>query len=105
MLKPDDFTVQGKLILESSQEIVHRYHHTEWSAEHVLLALLEIEDGVPVTILQQLDVPIDLLSNRAHEILELIHNTTYQTNQIYVRVLIEFSKVFFQLKSYLIRLL
>ena len=84
MLKPDDFTVQGKLILESSQEIVHRYHHTEWSAEHVLLALLEIEDGVPVTILQQLDVPIDLLRNRAHEILELIPNTTYQTNQIYV---------------------
>lgn len=84
MLKPDDFTVQGKLILESSQEIVHRYHHTEWSVEHVFLALLEIQDGVPVTILQQLDVPIDMLRNRALDMLKLIPNTTYQTNQIYV---------------------
>ena len=48
VLKPDDFTEQGQEVLGSSQEIVRRYRHSQWDVEHVLLALLELEKGVPV---------------------------------------------------------
>ena len=84
VLKPDDFTEQGQEVLESSQEIVRRYSHSQWDVEHVLLALLEMEKGVPVEVLRRLGVQVDAVKRRVEEVLEQSPKTAYETTQIYV---------------------
>ena len=56
---PEDFTEQGQEVLANSQEIVRLFRHTRWDVEHVLLALLELEKGVPVQIFTELGADID----------------------------------------------
>ena len=84
VLKPDDFTEQGQEVLGSSQEIVRRYRHSQWNVEHVLLALLELEKGIPVQVLEKLGVPVDAVKRRVEEVLERTPKTAYETTQIYV---------------------
>ena len=47
VLRPDNFTEQAQEVLRQSQEMVRRYRHGQWDAEHILLALLEQDKGVP----------------------------------------------------------
>ena len=47
VLKPEQFTEQAQEVLNSSQDMVRRYQHTQWDVEHVLTALLELEQGIP----------------------------------------------------------
>jgi ATP-dependent Clp protease ATP-binding subunit ClpC len=84
VLKPDDFTEQGQEVLECSQDIVRRYNHSQWDVEHVLMALLELEKGVPVELLHQLGIPVDAVKRRVEEVLEQTHKTAYEATQIYV---------------------
>ena len=84
VLKPDDFTEQGQEVLGTSQEIVRRYSHSQWDVEHVLLALLELEKGVPVEVIRQLGVPVDAVKRRVEDVLEGTPKTAYETTQIYV---------------------
>ena len=84
VLKPDDFTEQGQDVLGSSQDIVRRFNHNQWDVEHVLLALLELENGVPVEVLRRLGVTVDGVKRRVEEALEHTPKTAYETNQIYV---------------------
>ncbi len=58
-LRPERFTEQAREAIGASQELVRRYQHNQWDVEHVLLALLEQEGGVPVQVLQELEVPVD----------------------------------------------
>ena len=55
----DQFTNQARLVLQNSQELVRRYRHSQWDVEHILLALLELEDGVPTRILSELGTPAE----------------------------------------------
>ena len=56
----DQFTNQARQVLQNSQELVRRYRHSQWDVEHILLALLELEDGVcqPAS-LSELGAPAD----------------------------------------------
>ena len=45
VLRPEKFTEQAQQVLASSQAIVRRYNQSQWDVEHVLLALLELEQG------------------------------------------------------------
>ena len=81
--RPEDFTEQGREALAASQEVVRRYRHSQWDVEHVLLALLELEDGVPVRVLRQLGVAVEAMRRRVEEALEQSPKTAYDTAQIY----------------------
>jgi ATP-dependent Clp protease ATP-binding subunit ClpC len=70
VLKPDDFTEQAQEVLGRSQEIVRRYQHSQWDVEHILMALLEQDKGVPVEILGQLGVSIPEMRDRLNKLLE-----------------------------------
>ena len=83
-MKPDDFTEQAQEILGKSQEIVRRYRHSQWDVEHILLALLEQDEGVPADILRQLDVPIPEMRARVHDLLDGGPKVDYESSQIYV---------------------
>ena len=82
-LRPEDFTDQGNEVLSNSQEVVRRYRHSQWDVEHVLLALLELEQGVAATTLLQLGVDVDAMKRRVHEALECSPKTAYESAQIY----------------------
>ena len=84
VLKPDDFTEQAQEVLGRSQEIVRRYGHSQWDVEHILLALLEQEAGVPVEILGKLGVAVPEMRSRLVSLLEQGPKVAEESSQIYV---------------------
>ena len=65
MLKPENFTEQAQEMLTESQDLVRKYKHSNWDIEHILLALVNIQEGLTSTILTSLGVDKDIIR---HEI-------------------------------------
>jgi len=72
VLGPERFTEQAQEVLNSSQMVLNRYRHNQWDCEHILMALLEQEKGVPAEILSELGVNVDNLHARLHSLLETV---------------------------------
>ena len=84
VLKPDDFTEHAQEVIAKSQEIVRQFRHSQWDVEHILLALLEQEDGVTSEILKHLEISIGDLTERLHMLLEGGPKVTHESTQIFV---------------------
>ena len=84
VLRPDQFTEKAQEAIVASQELVRTYKHSQWDVEHILLALLQQEGGVPVEILGSLDVPIEAVSEELQRVLEQTPKTAYESSQVYV---------------------
>ena len=84
VLRFDDFTEQAQETLGKSQEIVRRYKHSQWDVEHILMALLEHEEGVPAEVLRQLGVTIAAMRARLDELLDQGPKVASESSQIYV---------------------
>ena len=84
VLKSDDFTEAAQEVLGKSQEIVRRYKHSQWDVEHILMALLELEKGVPSDILGKLDISASDMRARLDGLLEQGPKVAYESSQIYV---------------------
>ena len=78
-----DFTNQARQVLQNSQELVRRHRHNQWDVEHILLALLELEDGVPSRILEELNAPSDAIRAELFKALESAPRLALEANQIY----------------------
>ena len=52
------FTNKAKEAVSASKQLLQRYHHNQLDVEHLLLALLEQEDGVTPRVLQALGVDV-----------------------------------------------
>ena len=83
VLRPEKFTEQAQQVLSDSQQIVRRYRHSQWDVEHMLLALMELEHGLPADILSNLGVSVESVKARAHEALEKFPKMDSETTQIY----------------------
>ncbi len=83
VLRPEQFTEQAQEVLHNSQELVRRYRHSQWDVEHVLLSLLELENGLPSQILAEMGVPEEQVKARLHQALEAGPKVTNESNQIY----------------------
>ena len=57
MMRQDRFTAQAQQVLSRSQEIVRERYHSQWGVPHVLVALLEDEDGLTQEILSGMTLP------------------------------------------------
>ena len=55
VLRQDDFTEQAQAALGASQQLVLQMRHSQWDAEHLLLGLLDVPDGLPVQLLKSLN--------------------------------------------------
>ncbi|HJX69620.1 MAG TPA: AAA family ATPase [Dehalococcoidia bacterium] len=82
-MRPERFTEQAQEVLTASQELVHRYHHSQWDVEHVLLALLEQEDSLTVKILKELGVNDEAVKQQVDSVLEKAPKVAYEGAQIY----------------------
>ena len=83
VLRPDEFTDAARQVLHDSQQIVQRYQHTQWDAEHVLMALLEQQGGVVADVLAAIDADARRIMQPLHEAMERAPKANRQTNQIY----------------------
>ena len=83
VLRPEQFTEQAQEVLHNSQEMVRRYNHSQWDVEHVLLALLELEKGLPGDILTELGINAQAVKARLHQVLEAAPKVTSDSAQIY----------------------
>ena len=83
VLRPEKFTEQAQQVLASSQEIVRRYNHSQWDVEHVLLALLELEQGLPQDILNNLGVSADSIRSGLQAALDSSPKMVQPSTEIY----------------------
>lgn len=83
MLRPDRFTEKAQEVLSASQELVRQYKHSQWDVEHLLLALLEQEEGLTSEILKQLGVETEYVKNKVRQVLEEAPKIAYEGAQIY----------------------
>jgi ATP-dependent Clp protease ATP-binding subunit ClpC len=83
VLRPEQFTEQAQEVLRNSQELVRRYRHSQWDVEHMLLALLELEQGLPSEILAELGIPAEAVKSRLRQVLETAPKVAYDAAQIY----------------------
>ena len=59
VLRQEDFTSQAQQAIAESQDLMRSMNHSQWDSEHILLALLEQEQGVPADIFRELGLSID----------------------------------------------
>ena len=82
-LRSEDFTEQAQLILQDSQELVRNFRHSQWDVEHVLLSMLNQEEGVPARILADLGISVPAVKSRLEQLLETSPKLANQGGQIY----------------------
>ena len=80
----DNFTNQARQVLQNSQDLVRSLRHNQLDVEHILLALLELEEGVPSRILSTLGVPSGDIRSSLQQALQSAPKLTYEANQIYL---------------------
>ena len=83
VLRPDNFTEQAQEVLGTSQEIVRQYRHSQWDVEHILLALLQLEHGVPVEIMESLGLDVNAMKARLEEVLKRSPKVAGESSQVY----------------------
>ncbi len=84
VLRPENFTEQARDALRESQEIMRRYRHAQWDAEHILMALLRQEQGAPAAILTELGAPADAMQARLHALLDAAPKLARESNQVFM---------------------
>jgi len=70
MMRFDRFTERAQEAAQRAAEIIQRYSHNQIDTEHILLALIEQNDGVVSQILELLAVDRENVINRLDEILK-----------------------------------
>ncbi len=83
-LKPENFTEQALQAVQESQEMVRRYRHSQWDVEHLLMALLTEEAGIPAQILAEMGLSADAVKSRLERLLDATPRLSQPANQIYV---------------------
>ena len=84
VLRPDNFTEQAREALAESQHIMRRLRHGQWDAEHILMALLQQDDGAPAAALDEMGVPRDAMRAALGARLDAAPKLARESNQIFM---------------------
>ena len=82
-MRQERFTEQAQEALALSQELVRQYRHSQWDVEHILLALLQQEQGLVGDILRELGVDVEAVRQQVEAALAKNPSITYEAPQIY----------------------
>ncbi len=82
-MRSEDFTEQASQVIQDSQELVRNYRHSQWDVEHVLLAMLNQEDGIPARILDHLGISTPSVKARLEQLLDASPKLANASGQIY----------------------
>ena len=83
MMRQDRFTEGAQEVLSASQEMVRRDRHAQWDVEHVLMALVNYEQGITPQIFEKLEVDRTKLRQAVGRSLEATPKLSYDVVQIY----------------------
>jgi len=83
MMRQDRFTQQAQEVLAASQEMVRTQRHSQWDVEHVLLALLQHQDGLAGRILDHMGIDVRALTKRVADTLASAPKLAYDVVQVY----------------------
>ena len=82
----EKFTERARELVQKAQDILVRYQHTQLDTEHLLLAMVEQNDGLAVQVLQNLSVDTRTLGHAVEEALARAPKVQYADSgaQIYI---------------------
>ena len=82
----EKFTERARELVQTAQDILVRYQHTQLDTEHLLLAMLEQNEGLAVQVLQKLNVDTRTLAHSVEEALARAPKVQYADSgaQIYI---------------------
>jgi len=83
VFKQEEFTEQAIAVVAESQEVVRRFRHSQWDAEHVTLALLERADSVPARLIAEMGVNVERTRGELEIALRKTPQLAYESNQIF----------------------
>ena len=83
VLRPDQFTDQAQEVLHNSQDLVRKYNHSQWDVEHILLALLQLENGTPTEILGEIGIQAEIIKAKLDQVLSSAPKVADNATQIY----------------------
>ena len=78
------FTQKARQALERAQALARKFRHKHVDIEHVLLALLEQDEGVARTILDKLDIDHRPMGRKLIDELELLPRTYRSGSEVFV---------------------
>ncbi len=82
-MRPERFTERAQEALAGSLALVRRYRHSQLDVEHVLLALLEQENGLAVQILERIGVNTGALRKRLEMVLDSAPKVAHEVLQVF----------------------
>ena len=82
-LRPENFTEQAREALAASQQLAQEYRHAQWDLEHLLLAMLQQKDSVPLQVLKEMNVDATGLERRIESSLARTPKLQSEATQMY----------------------
>jgi len=82
-MKADKFTEHAQEVLTDSQMLVRQLQHSQWDVEHVLLSLLNQNEGLVSDILKELNIDVNSVKGEVEAALNKIAKLGHESPQIY----------------------
>ena len=92
-MQPDRFTIKSQEAVAAAQRLASEHRNTEVAPAHLLLALLDQDDGLVVPVLQKLGADVAAIRRRTLEAIENLPSLSgnavpdMRPSQAFVRVL------------------
>ena len=83
MMRQERFTEQAQQVLAQSQEIVRHQRHSQWGVPHVLAALVSLQGGLALQVLDKLNANVEQLRVRVANDLNEMPRLQHDVVQIY----------------------
>ena len=82
-MRQEKYTEQAQEVLAASQELVRKFRHSQWDVEHILLALLQQEEGLTGDIMLLVHADVAAMRSRVEAALSQAPKVAYEGAQIY----------------------
>lgn len=84
VMRPEKYTEQAQEALKTSQELAREMRHTQWDVEHLVVAMLEQEDGSVPKILDILGVNAGEMAGKVRQALTKTPTLADPSQTIYI---------------------
>ena len=83
-MRLDKLTTKSQEALQHAQALAEKRNHQAIDVEHLLFALLGQKEGVVLSLLQKLSVPLNTLTERLQKALDRLPQVTGSATQTYI---------------------
>ena len=83
-MRLDKLTTKSQEALQQAQSLAEKRNHQAIDVEHLLFALLGQKEGVTLSLLQKLGVPVTSLTDRLQKALDRVPQVTGSTGQAFI---------------------